>query len=117
MGCLHYPRKQTSVGYAADCDVIAHAAGVVAARDQRGDMAGAAARVDADPAVRDRAGRSRALSKLPPAAVGWVEPLRNPSPVAVAVMGFASTFAVLQFADEIAQPILRTSRLSCRQTP
>jgi hypothetical protein len=23
MGCLHYPRKQTSVSYAADCDVIA----------------------------------------------------------------------------------------------
>jgi hypothetical protein len=22
MGCLHYPRKQTSVSYAADCDVI-----------------------------------------------------------------------------------------------
>ena len=21
MGCLYYPRKQTSVGYAADCDV------------------------------------------------------------------------------------------------
>jgi hypothetical protein len=23
MGCLYYPRKQTSVSYAADCDVIA----------------------------------------------------------------------------------------------
>jgi hypothetical protein len=23
MGCLFYPRKQTSVSYAADCDVIA----------------------------------------------------------------------------------------------
>jgi len=22
MGCLYYPRKQTSVSYAADCDVI-----------------------------------------------------------------------------------------------
>src|SRR5882762_874819 len=22
MGCLHYPRKQTSVSYAADCDAI-----------------------------------------------------------------------------------------------
>ena len=58
--------------------------------------------------MRDGAGRSPALSKLPAAAVGWVEPLRNPSRVAVAVMGFASTLAVLQFADEIAQPILQT---------
>jgi hypothetical protein len=44
--------------------------------------------------------------------VGWVEPLRNPSHVAIATMGFASTFAVLQFADEIAQPILQTGTAS-----
>src|SRR5258708_26675222 len=67
MGCLHYPRKQTSVGYAADCDVIAHAAGVVAARDQRGDVAGAAPRGAADPAVPVRARASPALSQLPTA--------------------------------------------------
>src|SRR5258708_38402802 len=84
MGCLHYPRKQTSVGYAADCDVIAHAAGVVAARDQRGDVAGGAPRVDADPAVRGRAGRSRAPSQPPTAAgarrVGWAlaKPITRP---------------------------------------
>jgi hypothetical protein len=24
MGCLYYPRKQTSVSYAADCDVIVY---------------------------------------------------------------------------------------------
>src|SRR5258708_29799730 len=75
MGCLHYPRKQTSVGYAADCDVIAHAAGVVAARDQRGDVAGGAPPVDGDPAVREPGRRSPAPFQPPPAAaaprVGW----------------------------------------------
>src|SRR5258708_20055029 len=65
MGCLHYPRKQTSVGYAADCDVIAHAAGVVAARDQRGDVAGAAPRVYADPAVRPPSPPNPPLSTPP----------------------------------------------------
>src|SRR5258708_22810598 len=69
MGCLHYPRKQTSVGYAADCDVIAHAAGVVAARDQLGDVAGAGPRVVAAPALPAPGPRRRAPSQRPPPAV------------------------------------------------
>src|SRR5258708_34086842 len=68
MGCLHYPRKQTSVGYAADCDVIAHAAGVVAARDQRGDVAGAAPRGEGQPAGSGPAGRDPAPTNPPPPA-------------------------------------------------
>src|SRR5258708_27846679 len=66
MGCLHYPRKQTSVGYAADCDVIAHAAGVVAARDQRGDVAGAGPPGDAQPAFPQPAPASPPPPQPPP---------------------------------------------------
>jgi hypothetical protein len=44
--------------------------------------------------------RSETIKQL----VGWVEPLRNPSHVAIVMMGFASTFARRASADKSVNP-------------
>src|ERR1700733_2335935 len=46
--------------------------------------------------------------------VGWVEPLRNPSHIAIGTMGFASALGRRTSACAIAQPILRTSLQASR---